>query len=136
MVPPPKGCEPCKACARGCPYWVRHITFIQFALTTFFSWLCKLISSWTFTCEFILVPILELQHAPLTPKVLWVKERTLTPFVVFTFELTFEFFKQFRGALDLVLENPTFNLERSTTRSAKRFTIEWFKVTSSRSVEY
>ncbi len=39
-------------------------------------------------------------------------------------------------AIDLVLENLSINLERFTTRSAKRFTIEWFKVTCSRGVEY
>jgi hypothetical protein len=40
------------------------------------------------------------------------------------------------AAINLVLKNLTLNLERSITRSAKRFTIEWFKVTFSRGMEY
>ncbi len=41
-------------------------------------------------------PILELQHTPLTPEVLWAKEHTPTPssYIVFTFKLTFESFKE------------------------------------------
>jgi hypothetical protein len=56
VVPPLKGCGPCKTYVWGCPYLVGHNTFIRLTLITFFSWLCKLISFWTFSCEFILVP--------------------------------------------------------------------------------
>jgi hypothetical protein len=38
--------------------------------------------------------------------------------------------------IDLVFKNPTLNLEKSTTRNAKRFAIEWFRVTFSEGVEY
>jgi hypothetical protein len=56
VVPPPKDCRSCKACGSGCPYWVCWTTCFQLTLTAFFFWLCKLISSWTFACEFNLVP--------------------------------------------------------------------------------
>jgi hypothetical protein len=46
------------------------------------------------------MPILELQHAPLTLEMLWVKEHAPIPssFNVFTFELALESFKEFGGA--------------------------------------
>jgi hypothetical protein len=49
----------------------------------------------------LLSPHPKLQHAPLTPEVLWVKECTLilSSSIVFTFELAFESFKVFGGAL-------------------------------------
>jgi hypothetical protein len=47
----------------------------------------------------VLVPIREFWHAPLIPKMLWIKEHTLTPSsVVFIFKFTSESFKEFGGA--------------------------------------
>jgi len=65
-------------------------------------WLCKLISFWTFACEFILILIPTFQHVPFTPKMLQARERTptLSPSIVFTFRFAYEFFKEF-GAVSL-----------------------------------
>jgi hypothetical protein len=50
--------------------------------------------------SFVLVLISELQHAPLTPKVLQDREYTLTPSssIIFILGFTFESFKEFGGA--------------------------------------
>jgi hypothetical protein len=74
--------------------------FHSICINHLFSWLCRLISSWIFACEFILILILELQHILLTLEVLWVKERTPTyfSFNVFIFEFASKSFKEFGGA--------------------------------------
>jgi hypothetical protein len=56
VVPPPKGCGSCKAFASCCPYLVHYTISIKLTPIALFSWLCRLISSWTLACEFVLVP--------------------------------------------------------------------------------
>ncbi len=69
----------------------------NYALINLLFSLCR--SIWIIDLSFVLVLIPELQHAHLTFEVLQIKECTPTPFsfIVSTFRLTFEFFKEFEG---------------------------------------
>jgi hypothetical protein len=68
MMPPPKGCGPCKTCVWNCSYKVCRTNCVQLALTTLFPWLCKFISFWTLACEFVLVPSWSSSMPPLPQK--------------------------------------------------------------------
>jgi hypothetical protein len=61
------------------------MTSIQLALTTFFSWLCKLISSWILACQFVLVP----SQSSSTPSSRKCYELRSVPQLSFSFVISF-----------------------------------------------